>query len=188
MHAIGRFILLFLFVIWFIGLFVFVHSIPEKPIETNATADAAIVLTGGDKRIAEGVKLLKQKKVKKLFITGVNERVKHKKEIPFLGSLNKVDSIEIGQEATTTNSNALEAKDWIEKNNIKSIKIVTANYHMPRSILEFKRYIPEVKIEPYPVFPEGFNIKKWWYDTNTIVLVLKEYTKYIYILCYISII
>ena len=41
-----------------------------------------------------------------------------------------------------TNGNAIEAKQWIEQNGIKTITLVTANYHMPRSLLEFKKALP----------------------------------------------
>ena len=173
-----------LFVIWFIGLLFFVSKIPEHGNQDNNVAEAAIVLTGGEKRILEGVTLLQQHVVTKLFITGVDYKVRHKKEIPFLDDLHKMDNIEIGKEATNTTGNALEARDWIRKNNIHTIKIVTANYHMPRSILEFSYRVPDVKIETHPVFPDKFDIKKWWYDQNTLMLVLKEYTKYIYVLIY----
>ena len=165
----------------------FLNEIPRIPVQSSDTADAAIILTGGDKRIEEGVKILQNKHVKKVFITGVNQRIRNKKEIPYIEELNKANNIEIGREALTTSGNALEAKEWIEKNHIKSIKIVTANYHMPRSVLEFKHHLPEVSIDVYPVFPDKFDINKWWYDKNTLTLVLKEYTKYIYVLCCISI-
>lgn len=185
MRVIYKVILVIICLAWFSGLVVFLNKIPRAPVQTIRTADAAIILTGGDKRIEEGIKILQSKYVKKVFITGVNQRIRNKKEIPYIEELNKVQNIEIGREALTTNGNALEAKEWIEKNHIKSIKIVTANYHMPRSVLEFKHHLPEVSIDVYPVFPDKFDLNKWWYDKNTLILVLKEYTKYTYVASFV---
>lgn len=189
MRVLYNFILIFiaLLIIWFIGLLFFISRVPKYQNLDNNTAEAAIVLTGGDKRIEEGVKILQQKLVKKLFITGVNYKVRNKKEIPYVDDLYKVDNVEIGKEATTTTGNAFEAREWIKKNHIHTIKIVTANYHMPRSILEFQYRIPDIIIEAHSVFPDKFDINKWWYDKNTLILILKEYTKYIYVLSYTKI-
>ncbi len=187
MRVVYKVILGIVCLVWFCGLIIFLNKIPIYQPQVNNIADAAIVLTGGDKRIEEGVKILQEHKVKKMFITGVNQRIRNKKEIPYIEELNKVHNIEIGREALTTNGNALEAKEWIQQNNIKTIKLVTANYHMPRSVLEFKHHLPDISIESHPVFPDKFDISKWWYDKNTLTLVLKEYTKYIYVLCYITI-
>lgn len=181
MQVVYKIILGVICLAWFCGLILFLNKIPRAPVESKDTADAAIILTGGDKRIEEGIKILQDQHVKKVFITGVNHRIRNKKEIPYIEELNKAHNIEIGREALTTNGNALEARDWVRKNNIKTIKIVTANYHMPRSVLEFKHHLPEVRIDVYPVFPDKFDINKWWYDKNTLTLVLKEYTKYIYV-------
>lgn len=185
MRVISKTIFLSLVIAWFLGLFLFIGEIPRNYEESDKIADAAIVLTGGDKRIEEGVRLFKEKIAKKIFITGVSTKIKDKQEIPFVKQLKKKDFVEIGTEATSTNGNALEARDWIKKNNIKTIKIITANYHMPRSIVEFKRYNPDIIIEPHPVFPNKFDIHNWWSDKNSIILILKEYTKYIYVLFYI---
>jgi uncharacterized SAM-binding protein YcdF (DUF218 family) len=170
-----------------VGLILFINKISNYDIQDTNTAQAAIVLTGGDKRIEEGVRVLKQKLVARLFITGVDYKVRHKREIPYIDELHKMDNIEIGKEATTTTENAIEAKDWIVKNQIKTAKIVTANYHMPRSILEFRYRIHDVEFNAHPVFPEKFDSNQWWHDKNTVLLVLKEYTKYIYVLFYTKI-
>ncbi len=170
--------------IWFVGFIFFVNKISHYDVQNVTAAQAAIVLTGGEKRIEEGVKVLQQKLVTKLFITGVDYKVRHKKEILYIDELHKMDNIEIGQEATTTTGNAIEARDWIIKNHIKTAKIVTANYHMPRSILEFKYRIHGIDFNAHPVFSQQLNINNWWHNKNTFILLAKEYTKYIYVLFY----
>lgn len=41
-----------------------------------------------------------------------------------------------------------------EKNNIRSIRLVTSNYHMPRSMAEFRANNREVTILAHPVYSE----------------------------------
>ncbi len=43
-----------------------------------------------------------------------------------------------------------------------SLRLVTANYHMPRSLLEFARAMPDIEIVPHPVFPEISRGPHWW--------------------------
>jgi uncharacterized SAM-binding protein YcdF (DUF218 family) len=60
-----------------------------------------------------------------------------------------------------------------------SVRLVTANYHMRRSLLEFARAMPEARVVAHPVFPEAFRIDAWWRFPGTYALVQAEYHKYV---------
>jgi len=60
-----------------------------------------------------------------------------------------------------------------------SLRLVTAAYHMPRSLLEFQDAMPDIEIEPYPVFPVHVKQDKWWAWPGTMALTVTEYNKYI---------
>ena len=60
-----------------------------------------------------------------------------------------------------------------------SLRLVTASYHMPRSLLEFSRVMPEVRIIPHPVFPERVKQERWWASPGTASLIVAEYQKYL---------
>ena len=60
-----------------------------------------------------------------------------------------------------------------------SLRLVTASYHMPRSLLEFSRAMPEVHIIPHPVFPERVKQERWWAWPGTASLIVAEYQKYL---------
>ena len=62
---------------------------------------------------------------------------------------------------------------WIEKNNIDSILLVTSAYHMHRAKLEFHRKIKNVAITSYPVVTdeETWRTEKFWR------LTFEEYNK-----------
>lgn len=151
--------LLTLGLIWALGWMWFAASVVSaKPYDQTQTADAIIVLTGGDKRVNTGLDLLEADKAKFLFISGVNEQVKPVELVAlWSGDHDKVlPKITLGYAADSTAGNASESKEWIQKNNIRSIRLVTANYHMARSILMFRKAVPDIVIYRHPVEPDGF--------------------------------
>jgi uncharacterized SAM-binding protein YcdF (DUF218 family) len=176
-----------IFALWVGGLIYFYSSIPTEKTELTNKADAIIVLTGGNERIAEGVRLLADGRADKLLISGVNK----KSEFSDLISVQGVDDllavgatltkkISLGRKAVNTVGNAAETKEWAEKNGVQSIILVTANYHMPRSLVEFRKMMPDSEITPYPVFPHDFDKLKWQEDKKARDLIIREYNKYLY--------
>jgi uncharacterized SAM-binding protein YcdF (DUF218 family) len=173
------YILLGLLIIWFLGFIYFIYSIPTEVGDSSIRTEAVVVLTGGRKRLAEGFKILDQQQADKLFISGVDRNVRMNELLNlYLQSPNK-PNVELGKEAFDTIGNAQETKSWIIKNNIKSIRLVTANYHMPRSLFEFKQILPNLIIIPNPVMLDYIKVKDWWHNQDTAVLLFKEYNKYL---------
>ena len=162
------------------GLFYFgLKACSFKEPDLTQEADAIVALTGGKNRISVAVNLLRQQKAKKLFISGVHKDVgwfdlaKSLEELP----PELVDQITLGHVACNTKGNAMESKDWIERNHFKKVILVTAMYHLPRSLSEFKYVLPDVEIIPYPVSPTAF--KKNWFRSGHLIAL--EYTKFLMI-------
>lgn len=174
---------LFLGVVWAAGLYQFVQLIPTQPQLSNQRVDAAIVLTGGAMRVEHGLAVVSSGKAREVFITGVNDDATPEHVIAAATSqadMPNQDNITLGYKARSTIGNSLEVKQWIESHNIHSIRIVTANYHMPRSLLEFHFMLPESMLMiADPVFPDGFDISRWVSDSNSRRLVMSEYHKYL---------
>lgn len=171
--------LLILILCWLSGFICYTTTINNYPIDDSAT-QAIIALTGGRNRITEAVKLLNQDIAPRLFITGVGKDIslKNIQNTQHL-SITTGQNIEIGHKASNTIENAAEANEWIKKNNITTIRLVTSNYHMPRAIIEFKNQNPTLKITPHPVYSEMVE-KKWWTSLRTFSLIFKEYNKFLY--------
>ena len=176
------FIIFFLTTIALIaGLFRFASLVNRAPQDVTTETDALIVLTGGTERVAVAIDLLKQKKAEKLLVSGVNKKVdmgllaKTVDELPEELAAN----ITLGHVACNTRQNALESKDWTDKNGFKSVRLVTASYHMPRSLSEFRNVMPDVKIIPHPVFPQTVKHDEWWKWRGTFMLITEEYVKYL---------
>ena len=50
---------------------------------------------------------------------------------------------------------------------------------MPRSMAEFSAEMPDIKLEPYPVEPDGIDLHDWWRDPRAVALLQVEYAKYL---------
>ena len=166
---------------WVGGLIWFTHNIPEAVADSHTTTDAIVVLTGGSQRIQSGLQLLAAGRAKKLFVSGVY----HGTDVAALLRLssqtpNNVQCcIVLGYEADNTQGNAAETAQWIHREGFHTLRLVTAAFHMPRSLLEFRRAMPDIEIIPNPVFPELIKQDHWWAWPGTTGLILLEYHKYL---------
>ena len=170
----------FLIGLWAIGLFRFVGDFPKHIEDEISKTDAIVVLTGGSGRVNTGLELLEKKLAAKLFVSGVYQGIDVRKLLQ-IARRNPDDlgaRIGIGN-AVNTIENAIETAMWSSRHRIGSIRLVTAVYHMSRSILEFRHAMPNIKIIPNPVFPNHVKVLKWWAWPGTSVLFIREYNKFL---------
>lgn len=174
-------LLVALALIWVIGLWQFAADIPREIANPDQATDAIVVLTGGSLRIESGLKLLADGKAKKLFISGVYRGVDVSELLHV--SRQSPDAVAccivLGHAADNTVGNARETAQWMASEGFHSLRLVTASYHMPRSMLEFSRAMPDKEIVPNPVFPEALQERPWWRSRSGLLLIASEYTKYL---------
>jgi uncharacterized SAM-binding protein YcdF (DUF218 family) len=177
--------ILIFFAIWLAGLMVFVSRIPTAPNNNNGPSDAIVILTGGAGRLEYGLQLFAQGKGKVLYISGVSPEVSIadilRKEPPDIrNSIEAMHNppIALGHRAENTIGNAEETGRWLRNHHYQSIRLVTSNYHMPRSVSEFNEAVPEIAIIPEPVFTEEFPAR-WWENSGSRLLLLSEYHKFL---------
>lgn len=174
-------IILTLLLGWSAGLVIYANTIPIEQKKADPSADAIVVLTGGSGRLGAGLKLLTKKRAKKLFVSGVYKGTDVKRLMTLFqeAPIDLECCLEIGDDAMNTAGNAIETAAWFRNKKYKSLIIVTSNYHMPRSVLEFRSVMPEAKLISYPVFPETFKRERWWAWPGTTGLLMREYSKYL---------
>ncbi|MDV7338109.1 YdcF family protein [Terasakiella sp. A23] len=180
---IGPFFVLCLLIcaVWTGGFIAFLDLVPRTVQDQDSLTDGIVVLTGGTKRLNTGLELLSDQKAQKMLISGVYRGV----DLEELLSLSKESPqeleccIDIGHEADNTRGNARETADWVEKTGFQTVRLVTANYHMPRSLLEFSFHLPYTTIIAHPVFPEHVKVDQWWRWPGTAALLVGEYNKYL---------
>lgn len=165
---------------WTGGLLWFASTIPQTVPDTVTHTDAIVALTGGAERIETGVRLLSDGLAERLFISGAGEQVR---TADILGRSTPISpelaaNITIGKAAVDTPGNAIETAEWVRNQNMRSIRLVTAGYHMRRSLLEFHEAMPEVEIVPHAVFPSHVKAD-WWRWPGTASLIAREYTKFL---------
>jgi len=171
--------------IWFIGFMGFAAFIPREVKDATTRTDAIVVLTGGGDRLAEGFRLLGAGLSPRLLITGVAEGVTLPQVIDGMGDDKSAAPsgdlltccVTLGYEAGNTVGNAVESAAWVRDNHVQSVRLVTANYHMKRSQLEFHRALPGITLIPHPVFPKEIQDAWWFVKPRTLALIAGEYHK-----------
>ncbi|MES2337021.1 MAG: YdcF family protein [Pseudomonadota bacterium] len=107
---------------------------PADPVRT----DAIVVLTGGAGRIPRGLAVMEAGLAKRMLISGADSRVKPRE----LAAEYKVSHrlftccIDLGYEAVDTRSNAEETARWLKTHGYRSVRLVTAEWHLPRARME----------------------------------------------------
>lgn len=165
-----------LFLLWGLGWIWFATTIAfAVPPKEDVKTDAIVVLTGGNGRVNAGLNLLAKKAAPKLFISGVHKEVSRQDIYNSWTTphQNNPCCIYLGYQAEDTSGNAIETKEWIEENDIKSLRLVTSSYHMPRALQEISKILPQTEIIPHPVFSDDFEAWKDRFWT----LTFSEYNK-----------
>lgn len=160
----------------------FAAAIPTAVGDIETPTDAIVVLTGGSERLATGVSLLDRGLAQRVFVSGVHPGVDTRAMLDAVGEPRPdlLGWIETGHGARDTAGNARETAAWIRGHGYRSLRLVTASYHMPRSMLEFGRTLPEATILAHPVFPSHVMQARWWLWPGTAGLIIGEYHKFLW--------
>ena len=164
--------------IWAGGLIRFARDIPDRIDAPDMRTDAIVVLTGGSERLNESQILLDRALGEKLFISGVYRGVEVSQLLALPHAVLEC-CVVLGHLAENTRGNASETAGWIDAQGYASLRLITANYHMPRSVLEFRAAMPDIRLIPHPVFPDAVKMDEWWRWPGTFSLIASEYNKYL---------
>jgi uncharacterized SAM-binding protein YcdF (DUF218 family) len=170
--------------LWLGALVAFVGEVPHGVSDPERQTDGIVVLTGGALRLDAGLELLAAGKAKRMFISGVNPSTGRTALRQIAGrQAALIDCcVDLGFAAANTWGNAIETAEWARGNGYRSLRVVTAAYHMPRSLIELHRRLPDAELVAYPVFPEQFKLDDWWAWPGTAYLLAEEFDKYLALL------
>jgi uncharacterized SAM-binding protein YcdF (DUF218 family) len=87
--------------------------------------------------------------------------------------------VDLGYSALDTYGNAEETRQWASNRKYQSLIVVTASYHMPRSLTELSREMPGTRLLPHPVLPKHFRREAWWLHYTTARTLAGEYLKFL---------
>jgi len=167
--------------VWSGGFMWFATNLPHEVADATSETDGVVVLTGGSDRLASGLDILAAGKAEKLFVSGVHQLT----SVTQLQRLLRREPemfeccVVLGKAAENTAGNASETSRWANQEGYRSIRVVTGAYHMPRSLLEFRRAMPGAMLIAHPVFPSHVKLSQWWRWPGTAGLIATEYSKYL---------
>ena len=146
----------------------------DKPV-SGSNVDAIVILTGDAGRLAAGGDLLRHGQANHLLISGVHPSVTTSDIRSYTGlSATEFNCcVTLDREARDTAGNARETADWARSNGFNSMIVVTSDYHLPRSLIEMKKMMPQVELIPYPV-----ETLPPWQNPDVVRLWVQEYAKY----------
>ena len=126
-----------------IGFLYFAVTLPG-PIG-HVKTDAVLVPTGGAGRIARGLAVLRDGDAKRMFVSGVDPEVTPRE---FAAQFNVRASemrccVTLGFLAVDTRSNAGEAAQWLSTNDVRTVRLVTTDWHIRRAGAELRHSIPD---------------------------------------------
>ncbi|MCW3477766.1 YdcF family protein [Limobrevibacterium gyesilva] len=161
---------------WAVGFAWFLHK-AAAPSEPPPQADGIVALTGGAERVETALRLLARGQAQKLLVSGVG-RAAEFVELAHRAGVDPALSgrVTLGRAAASTRGNATETADWAHSNDIHTLIVVTAGYHMPRAMAELSRTLPEVALYPVPVQPPAL---RGWPGLAALRLLAGEYTKWL---------
>ena len=144
-----------------------------------ARSDGIVVLTGGALRLDQAIGLLKDGRAGRLLISGVNPGT----SIETLSKLTDTDKswfdccVDIDYAALNTIGNAAMADRWAKMRGFDELILVTSDYHMPRTLLEFERFADGPVIRPYPVGRSDLWTENRMPNGQGFKVLLTEYAK-----------
>ena len=127
---------------WLLGFVWFAVVLPQPagPVKT----EAVVVLTGGEGRIPRGLEVLQGGLAKRMLVSGVDREVRPREfEAEYKVPRRLMNCcVTLGYESVDTRSNAREVAKWIAAARLKSVRLVTTDWHMRRAALEISRQVP----------------------------------------------
>jgi uncharacterized SAM-binding protein YcdF (DUF218 family) len=129
-------------------------GLPSRP------ADALMVLSGGEGRIAEGYRAWSSGAATEIYILGAGRDLTLTRLVPPAAALTSKDRSRVHAEGWSENTleNAFSAKTAVEDRKFSSVILVTSDYHVPRAWIAFRRILPpRVALHVLPVRSEGWN-------------------------------
>lgn len=146
-----------LLIVWALGFAWFALVLPQ-PLGAGKS-DAVIVLTGGEGRIDRGLEALDRGWAREMLVSGVDPEVRPRE----FAATYRVEAsrmaccVTLERRSVDTRSNATETQRWIEAKKVRSVRLVTSDWHMRRAAWELEQAAPpdvEIVRDAVPTRPK----------------------------------
>lgn len=187
MKSIAAFLVVAL--IWLSGLFAFAARVQQStpaPLPPPAQGIVALTGAGSNERLAAAVGLLEDGYGERVLVSGVNRMASREDIRNVSRAVRRLYDccVDLGFTAADTVGNARETAEWAKAMRYSSLTIVTADYHMPRAMLELRAVLggAGVRLHSYAVPTPALKSRGWWRSPRAARLMVVEYCKYLAIL------
>jgi len=132
----------FLLLAWVMGFLWFALALPQP--HGRARSEAVVVLTGGAGRIERGLEALREGWAARMLVSGVDREVRpHEFALEYkVPARTMACCVTLGFESYDTRSNAAETAAWVGQRKVRSLRLVTSDWHMRRAAYELARRLP----------------------------------------------
>jgi len=187
MKSIAAFLVVAL--IWFSGLLAFAGRVQQlTPARPPVPAQGIVALTGanGGERLTAAMGLLEDGYGRRVLVSGVNRKASREDIRNVSRAVRRLYDccVDLGFTAADTVGNARETADWAQAMRYNQLIVVTADYHMPRAMLELNAVLrgTGVTAQTYAVPTRALKARDWWRNPGAARLLVVEYCKYLAIL------
>lgn len=162
-------------------------SVPEKDSDRCQSADAIVVVSGGDTfaRSEAGIELYKNGWARAIVFSGAAQdksgpsNAATMKEQALAAGV-PMSAIYIDEFSNTTQENAENSQSIFESHGFEEVILVTSGYHQRRAYLEFEKRAGAIEILNYPVINDrDWSSGFWWLSPRGWWLVGGETVKII---------
>jgi uncharacterized SAM-binding protein YcdF (DUF218 family) len=142
-RGIFRRLLSLLLIAWALGFIWFAVFLP-RPLAEPVRSDGVVALTGGGGRIPHALEVLERGRARKLLVSGVDREVRPSEFAAEYKVSERLMTccVVLGYDAVDTRSNAVEASRWIRENRLRSVRLVTTDWHMRRAAFDLSAEAP----------------------------------------------
>jgi len=164
-----RRLLALVLLLWALGFAWFALLLPQP--HGDERTDAIVALTGSAGRIDRALALLRRQQGEQLLVSGVDQDVRPSEFAKAYGVPKPLMKccVTLGREAIDTRSNAIETSRWLARRHYKSVRIITADWHMRRARYELSRQLEE----PIKIVPDAVR------SNPSLTVLMREYHKYL---------
>ena len=164
-----------------VGFAAFVQAAIDPAPPVPGETDGIVVLTGGSERVATGFRLLAEGQARRLLISGAHPE-SGLAEIAAAAGIDPAPfagRVAVGHAAASTRGNAVEAAAWARAEPMRSLRIVTAGYHMPRAMVELRRAMPGLRLVEHRVPSAALRAPGALWRPQVWALLAGEYARYL---------
>lgn len=159
-----------LIIAWALGFIWFAVFLPRPVVEPVRT-DGVVALTGGGGRIPHALDVIEKGRANRLLVSGVDREVRPREFAVEYKVAERLMTccIVLGYDAVDTRSNAVEATRWVRENKLRSVRLVTTDWHMRRAAFDLAAEAPKDLIIVEDAVPSKPSFRILFIEYNKLV-------------------